>query len=150
MMDFEFTAKAFKEIEKVLETKFAKRGNQYRAVLLNPAEGRKLSIEIYPNITIGSKKGNLVSIFTPSTHVQLHFCTGYVASDILGEVTFFAEYKDRISGIVVEKQAACSTFTNVDNNLLSGDFEKLAPEVMLSGIALSLTEPLLEKNKKQE
>ncbi|MBN2424110.1 MAG: hypothetical protein JXR46_15980 [Calditrichaceae bacterium] len=150
MMDFEFTAKAFKEIEKVLETKFAKRGNQYRAILLNPAEGRKLSIEIYPNIAIGSKKGNLVSIFTPSSHVQLHFCTGYVASDILGEVTFFAEYKDRISGIVVEKQAACSTFTNVDNNLLSGDFEKLAPEVMLSGIALSLTEPLLEKNKKQE
>lgn len=149
-MDFEFTAKAFKEIEKVLETKFAKRGNQYRAILLNPAEGRKLSIEIYPNIAIGSKKGNLVSIFTPSSHVQLHFCTGYVASDILGEVTFFAEYKDRISGIVVEKQAACSTFTNVDNNLLSGDFEKLAPEVMLSGIALSLTEPLLEKNKKQE
>jgi hypothetical protein len=109
-----------------------------------------LSIEIYPNIAIGSKKGNLVSIFTSASHVQLHFCTGYVASDILGEVTFFAENHKRLSGIVVEKQAACSTFTNVDSSLLSGDFEQLAPEVMLSGIALSLTEPLLNKNDKEE
>jgi hypothetical protein len=149
-MGFEFSARAFKEIERVLETKFAKRGNQYRAVLLNPPEGRKLSIEIYPDIAIGKKKGNLVSIFTPSSHIQLHFCGGFVASDVLGEVTFFAEHNGRLSGIVVEKQAACSTFTNVETSLLSGDFEKLAPEVMLSGIALSLTEPLLAKKVKQK
>ena len=62
-------------------------------------------------------------------------------------MTFFGEYEGRLSGIVIEKQAACSTFTNVDSGLLSGDFEKLAPEVMLSGIALSLAEPLLEKKK---
>jgi hypothetical protein len=88
-MGFEFSARAFKEIERVLETKFAKRGNQYRAVLLNPPEGRKLSIEIYPDIAIGKKKGNLVSIFTPSSHIQLHFCGGFVASDVLGEGNFF-------------------------------------------------------------
>lgn len=145
-MKFKFNDKAFQEIEKVLETKFAKRGDQYRAVLLNTQQNRKLSIEIYPDLQIGDKKGNLVSIYTPASHVQLHFCTGYVASDVLGEVTFFAEYSGRLSGIVVEKQAGCSTFTNVDSGLLSGDFEKLAPEVMLSGIALSLTEPLLDKN----
>ena len=143
-MKFKFTDKSFAEIEKVLETKFAKRAGQYRAVLLNSAQGRKLSIEIYPDIPIGDKKGNLVSIFTPSAHIQLHFCTGYVASDMLGEVTFFGEYQDRLSGIIVEKQAAYSAFTNVDSKLLSGDFTKLAPEVMLSGIALSLAEPLLD------
>ena len=103
-------------------------------------------MEIYVDLNIGDKKGNLVSIFTPNSHIQLHFCDGYVASDILGEVTFFGQHAGRLSGIVIEKQAACSTFTNVDANLLSGDFEKLAPEVMLSGIALSLTEPLLEKD----
>lgn len=146
-MKFSFTDKGFREIEQVLETKFAKRGEQYRAVLLNSEQGRKLSIEIYPDIQIGEKKGNLISVFTASAHIQLHFCTGFVASDVLGEVTFFGEYKERISGIVIEKQAACSTFTNVDAEVLSGDFEKLAPEVMLSGIALSLAEPLLEKKK---
>ncbi len=143
-MKFKFEAKNLAEIGEVLETKFAKRGNQYRAVLLNTTEHRKLSIEIYSGIKIGKKTGNLVSIYTSNAHAQLHFCEGYVASDVLGEVTFFAEYNGRLSGIVVEKQAACSIFTNVDRGLLSGDFEKLAPEVMLSGIALSLTEPLLE------
>ena len=146
-MIFKFTEESFAEIEKVLDTKFAKRGDQYRAVLLNTEQGRKLSIEIYPEIPIGEKSGNLVSIYTPSAHIQLHYCTGFVASDFLGEVTFFGEHNGRISGIVVEKQAACSAFTNVDAGLLSGDFEKLAPEVMLSGIALSLAEPLLEKNR---
>lgn len=149
-MKFKFTDNDFEEIGKVLGTKFAKRENQYRAVLLNTDLGRKLTIEIYPDLNIGEKKGNLVSIFTPNSHVQLHFCDGFVASDILGEVTFFGAHADRLSGIVVEKQAACSTFTNVDAKLLSGDFETLAPEVMLSGIALSLTEPLLNKDKEQD
>ena len=143
-MSFKFTPEKFIEIEEVLDTKFVKRKDQYRAVLLNTEKGRKLTIEIYPDINIGEKKGNLVSIFTPYTHSQLHFCSGFVASDVLEEVTFFAEFKGHVSGVIVERQAGCSIFTNVDTKLLSGDFTKLAPEVMLSGIALSLTEPLLE------
>ncbi|MBD3224918.1 MAG: hypothetical protein GF313_09320 [Caldithrix sp.] len=148
-MEFKFTKDKLNEIENVLDTKFAKRGNQYRAVLLDKEEGRKLTIEIYPDIPIGKKNGNLVSIYTSNAHIQLHFCAGVVASDVLGEVTFFAQYGERLSGVVVEKRAACSVFTNVDSELLSGDFEKLAPEVMLSGIALSLTEPLLDKDKEE-
>jgi hypothetical protein len=108
-----------------------------------------LTIEIYSDIPIGNKKGNLISIFTPNAHIQLHYCTGYVASDVLGEVTFIGEHGGRLSGVIIEKQAACSTFTNVDTELLSGDFTTLAPEVMLSGIALSLAEPLLERNKEE-
>lgn len=146
-MNFKFTAAAFHEIEQVLETKFARRGDQYRAVLLNTEHGRKLSIEIYPELKIGEEKGNLISVFTSNAHIQLHFCTGFVASEVLGEVTFFGQQNDRLSGIVIEKQAACSSFSNVNASLLSGDFEKLAPEVMLSGIALSLAEPLLDKQK---
>lgn len=148
-MSFKFTSEKFRELEKVLDTKFAKRNNQYRAVLLNKELGRKLTIEIYPDIKIGEKSGNLVSIFTPYTHSQLHFCNGFVASDVLEEVTFFAEFEGHLSGVIVERQAGCSIFANVDSNLLSGDFTKLAPEVMLSGIALSLTEPLLEHKSKE-
>ena len=148
-MSFNFNKENFAEIEKVLQTKFAQRGNQYRAVLMDSEKDRRLSIEIYPQMSIGDKKGNLVSVFTPSSHIQLHFCSGFVASELLGEVTFFAEHEGRLSGLVIEKQAACSVFTNVDKSLLSGDFEKLAPEVMLSGIALSLTEPLLDKTDAQ-
>ena len=86
-MKYKFTDAVFQELERVLETKFAKRGTQYRAVLLNSDEGRQLSIEIHPDLQMGEEKGNLISIFTSNSHIQLHFCTGVVASDILGEVT---------------------------------------------------------------
>jgi hypothetical protein len=143
-MKFKFTDARIAEIEKVLNTKFAKRSNQYRALLQDKEQGRRLTLEIYPDIAIGTGKGNLVNVFTPSAHVQLHFCTGFVASDVLGEVVFIGENAGRLSGIIVEKAAACSVYSNVDSSLLTGDFTKLGPEVMLSGIALSLAEHLLE------
>ena len=36
-------------------------------------------------------------------------------------------------------------YANVDRTLVSGDFTQLGPEVMLSGIALSLTDTILEQ-----
>ena len=145
-MKLKISDKNISEIEKVLDTKFTKRGDQYRAVLENAEQKRKLTLEIYPEIPIGDKTGNLVSVFTTSAHAQLHFCTGYVASEVLGEVVFIGEHSGRVSGIIVEKAAACSIYSNIDSGLLSSDFTKLGPEVMLSGIALSLAEHLLDEN----
>jgi hypothetical protein len=145
-MKLKFTEQKIAEIEKALETTFTKRGDQFRAVLENTEQNRKLTLEIYSEISIGTKTGNLISIFTSSAHAQLHFCTGYVASDVLGEVVFIGEHNGRVSGIIVEKAAACSIYSNVDASLLSSDFTKLGPEVMVSGVALSLAEHLLEEN----
>jgi hypothetical protein len=147
-MKFKFTEKKMAEIEKVLNTKFSRRGNQYRTILENEQQNRKLTLEIYIDIPIGAKKGNLVSVYTPSAHAQIHFCSGFVASDMLGEVTFIGEHGGHISGIIIEKDAAFSNYSNVDANLLSEDFTQLGPEVMLSGIALSLAEHLLEESSK--
>jgi hypothetical protein len=74
---------------------------------------------------------------------------------MLGEVTFVAEHRGKICGLIIEKEAGCSLFANVDAKVLSGDFTNLGPEVMLTGIALSLTEGLLpdgkgNKGKKQK
>lgn len=145
-MKFKITNENIEEIEKVLQTKFTKRGDQYRAILENKEQNRKLTLEIYSEIPIGGRTGNMVSVFTASAHAQLHFCTGYVASDVLGEVVFIGDHKGHLSGIIVEKAAACSIYSNVESALLSSDFTKLGPEVMLSGIALSLAEHLLEEN----
>jgi hypothetical protein len=147
-MKFKFTAQRIAEIEKVLKTKFMKRGNQYRTLLQDPEQGRRLTLEIYPEIAIGAKQGTVVNVFTPSAHAQLQFCTGFVASEVLGEVVFIGEYNGRLSGIIVEKAAACSVYSNIDSALLTADFTRLGPEVMLSGIALSLAEHLLEKKSR--
>ena len=60
---------------------------------------------------------------------------------------YTAEAGGKISGLIVEKEGACSLYSNVDRGMLSGDFTKLGPEVMLSGIALSLTELMLDEGE---
>ena len=149
-MSFHFTKEDFKRIEKVLSQSFEKSDTSVRMVLENQAENRKVSIEIFPDIKIGHQTGNLISVYTNATHLQLHFCSGYVVSEMLGEVTFVGEHNGRLSGLIIEKGAACSFYANVDTSLLSGDFTKLGPEIMLSGIALSLAEDLLSEEDKDK
>ena len=143
MKDFQFTSKDIETISKVLAAEPVKRVDNYRFVLENKQEQRKLSLEIYPNIPIGAEVGNLISIYTINSHIQLHFCTGFVPSESLGEVIFISENQGSISGVIVEKGAGCSVYANLDRSILSGDFTKMAPEVMLSGIAMSVAEHLI-------
>ena len=46
------------------------------------------------------------------------------------------------SGLVVEREAACSLYANVDDRLLSTDFTQLPPEMIMSSVALSMGETL--------
>jgi hypothetical protein len=144
-MAFSFTASDFRKLSKVLGVPAKHKGNNVRFEIVGPAPHRSLSLEIYPNIVIGKRRGNLVSVYTPNTHLQLHFCSGYVVSSLLNEVTFVSEALGKLSGLIVEKEGGCSLYAHVDRSILSGDFTRLGPEVMLSGIALSLTESILPK-----
>ncbi|MFQ5584159.1 MAG: hypothetical protein ACE5GL_06975 [Calditrichia bacterium] len=147
MKEFHFTEKDVKTISKVLEVEPVKRVDNYRFVLENVPEKRKLSLEIYPDIPIGAHQGNLISVYTMNSHIQLHFCTGYVPSESLGEVIFIGENRGHVSGLIVEKGAGCSIYANLDSRILSGDFTQMAPEVMLSGIALSIAEHLIPESE---
>ncbi|MBD3404028.1 hypothetical protein GF420_14140 [candidate division GN15 bacterium] len=132
--------------------------DHYRLKVTNAEEKRILVLEIYPETQLGRRRGMLVVVYTGNSHLQLHNCTGYVVSEELGEVTFVAEKRDRLSGLVVERGAACSLYAGLDRDLISSDFTQLGVEVMLSGVALSLTEEILgpiegsdtEENPNQE
>jgi hypothetical protein len=141
-----FTEAVMIKIAKLLQCEWKFRGNNYRLTLEDAANDRKLSLEIYPEIPIGDKNGNLISVYTANTHLQLHFCTGFVLSEMLGEIIFYAEDRGKVTGLIVEREVGCSMFANVDSAVLSGDFTNLGPEVMLSGIALSLTEHVLDSS----
>jgi hypothetical protein len=143
LTELEFKDTDIKKIGQILGVAAKHRGSNYRYELENRSLNRKLALEIYPNIHIGHRKGNLISVYTPTAHLQLHFCTGYVVSKLLGEITFVAEVEGKLSGLTVEREGGCSLYANVDREILSGDFTALGPEVMLSGIALSLTENIL-------
>lgn len=149
-MAFEFKRKDINNLMQVLAIKPKRIGNSVRFEIENKRQQRRLAVEIYSNIAIGTRKGNLISVYTPTAHLQLHFCTGYVISKMLGEITFVGESDGKLSGLTIEREGGCSLYANVDRNILSGDFTKLGPEVMLSGIALSLAETILppQENKK--
>jgi hypothetical protein len=134
-------------LSKVLGVKPKITKNNVRFELENREHKRKLALEIYSDIRIGSQQGNLVSVYTPNSHLQLHFCSGFVVSKMLNEITFVGEHNGKLSGLIVEKEAGCSLYANVDRHILSGDFTQLGPEVMLSSIALSLTENILPSKK---
>jgi hypothetical protein len=147
-------AQVFKEtdirkLETVLGVTAKRHGASYRFELGGKDAGRQLALEIYPDIAIGKDRGNLISVYTQSAHLQLHFCSGYVLSAMLGEVTFVGEWEGRLSGLIVEKEGGCSLYANVNRSLLSGDFTQLGPEVMLSGIALSLTDGILKDSSRK-
>jgi hypothetical protein len=147
-----FSPSAIKRLETLFGVVARSMGTNYRFEIVAQESGgtavRKLALEIYPDIRIGRKKGNLVSVYTEAAHLQMHFCSGFVISEDLGEATFVGEHRGKLSGLIVERTAGCSLFANVDRAILSGDFTQLAPEVMMSGVALSLTEPVLEAEKK--
>ena len=146
-MKFDFKESDFKKLSRVLGVPAKHKGNNIRYEIENKSTQRKLAVEIYPNIRIGRRTGNLVSVYTPSAHLQLHFCSGYIVSEMLNEVTFIGESGGKLCGLIIEKEGGCSLYANVDSEILSGDFTQLGPEVMLSGIALSLTETILPEKK---
>lgn len=134
-----------KKIQRVLSATVKTSGNSVRFEVAAGQPGRSLALEVYPHLTIGERQGSLVTVYTANAHLQLHFCTGFVASELLGEVTFVGESDGKLSGLTIEREGGCSLYANVDRSMLSGDFTKLGPEVMLSGVALSLAEELMSK-----
>jgi len=143
-MSFEFKPSDISKLTKAFGVPATRKGSNIRFELPGKDPARQLALEIFSGIPIGNKKGNLISVYTPSAHLQLHFCSGYVVSEMLGEVTFVGENNGKLSGLIIEKEGGCSLYANVDRSLLSGDFTQLGPEVMLSGIALSLTDGILD------
>lgn len=142
-MEFRIAEKDIKKIGETLGIPAKHRGNNYRFEVVNKSAQRNLALEIYPDIVIGKRRGILISVYTATAHLQLHFCTGFVVSKLLGEITFVGESDGKLSGLTIEREGGCSLYANVDRAILSGDFTTLGPEVMLSGIALSLTESIL-------
>jgi hypothetical protein len=147
-MSYKFTKKDFKKIAKALSAKDPIiEHNHARIEIEDIISGRKVALEIYPELEIGDRVGNLVQIFTPLGLLQLHFCTDYVVSEELGEVILFAENGSKISGVVLAKDAGVTIYSNVDKSLLSKDPFKLAGEVIGCAMQLALTEHKLAEIK---
>ena len=140
-MIHEFTKDNIEAIGKVLECTPKPLGNDvFRFELTDAENHHKLALEIHLGLEIEGDRMNMVSVYASNTFLQLHNCTAVIARDILKQVTFFGKQGGITSGLIVEQGAGCSLYANVDDSVLSGDFTKLPEDVMMCGVALSLTE----------
>ena len=146
-MSFSFSKDDLERIAAVLDTQPKHDNKLVRFELVHKESGRQLSLEILTDLEMPDKlaegqPNNLVSVVTQDSFIQLQGCTGFISSQELGEVIFVARASGRTSGLVVEREVFSSLYANVDERLLSTDFEKLPPEMIMSSVALSLTETL--------
>jgi len=145
-MAFSFSEADLKRISNVLGVSPKTDGGLTRFELKDEASGRHLALEILNGLElpegVEEAGSTLVSVYAPASFLQLQDCTGFIASEDLGEVIFFARRNGRTSGLVVEREVGCSLYANVDERLLSTDFTQLPPELIMSSVALSMTETL--------
>ncbi len=146
-MHFSFSDEDFDRIADVLGVEGRKDGSVIRYLLKNEEEGREIQLEIawslaLPEALKEEKVDNLVTVMAPCSLLQLQGCTRFIASKELGEVIFFARRAGVTNGLVVERNVGCSLYANFDQRLLSSDFTQLAPDLIMSTVALSIAEPL--------
>lgn len=126
----------------LFQTEAKSNGNTMRFEIKDSETQRKLALEIHFDIDVEDGITNMISVYTQSAFLQLHNCTGFITSDLLEQVTFFGKQNGLTTGLIVEKQAGCSLYANVNDAILKGDFTKLPPELMMCSVALSLTDTI--------
>jgi len=146
-MAFAFSDSDIERIASVLNVTPKRDGSLARFELHDESSGRRVSLEIKMSLDLPAElatdqPANLVSIYAASSFLQLQGCTGFIASQELGEVLFVAKRSGSVNGLVIEREAAASLYANVDERLLSTDFTRLPPEMIMSSVALSMTESL--------
>lgn len=140
-MIHDFTTENIEEIADVLGAKYKTIGDDiFRFELFNQEENRKLAFEIHIGVQTSNNRMNMVSVYCGGTFMQLHNCTAFIASKMLKQVTFFGKQEGLTSGLIIEDTAGCSLYSNVGDEVLKGDFTELPEDLMMCGVALSLTE----------
>ncbi len=147
-MAFRFEQNDIERIGEVLESEPKQDASGVRFDLTDESSGRSLALEIRPSIRLPDVSDEdsyaLVSVYAASSFLQLQNCTGYIASSELGEVIFFGKQAGVTNGLVVEREAGCSLYANVDDRLLSADFTRLPPELIMCSVALSMSDTLFD------
>jgi hypothetical protein len=136
----DFSTENIDAVAEVLGAKIKRIGNMIRLEIESANGASKAAAEFHFNLEVNGISTNVVSVYSHNSFMQLHNCNGFLASDLLNQVTFFGRNNDTISGLIIDREASCSFYANVSEQLLNCDFTTLPTEVMMCSIALSLTD----------
>jgi hypothetical protein len=128
-MPFTFSDSELQRVADALGVAAKRDGSTHRFELSDAASGRRLVLEIQAEVALPfdaqDQPRGLVSVYGMNSFLQLQGVTGMIASEDLGEVIFFARRGGATSGLVVERGAGCSLYSNVDERMLAADFTQL-------------------------
>jgi hypothetical protein len=142
-MAFLFTDEDIRRIAETLGGEPQTTGDETSIWLTNPVSRQSLTVNLHNNVQLGKDRtGALVVAQTQHGYFELHDCSGFMVFEP-DEVIFIGSEGDYISSIVVGGQCTCSMFVNIRREILSTDFTRLDPRVLMSAMQLSLTEDIL-------
>lgn len=142
-MAFLFTDEDIKRIAETLGGEPQTTGDETSIWLTNPVSRQSLTVNLHNNVQLGKDRtGALVVAQTQHGYFELHDCSGFMVFEP-DEVIFIGSEGEYISSIVVGGQCTCSMFVNIRREILSTDFTRLDPRVLMSAMQLSLTEDIL-------
>jgi hypothetical protein len=136
----DFSTENVDAVAEVLGARTKRVGNMIRLEIESANGVSKVAVEFHFDLEVNGFSMNVVSVYSHNTFLQLHNCNGFLASDLLNQVTFFGRSGGNISGLIIDREASCSFYANVKEQLLNCDFTTLPTEVMMCSIALSLTD----------
>lgn len=140
-MIHKFTEANIEEISHVLGTEGKQNGKVFRfSIAPEEGAGSKTVLEVHVGVDVEGVSTNVVSVYAHNAFLQLQNCTAFIPSKTLRQVTFFGKMGGQTSGLILERGGAVSLYANVEDALLNSDFTTLPPEIMMSTVALSLTE----------
>ena len=142
-MAFSFSSDDIRRITETLGGEPQTSGEETSVRITNPASRQSLSVSIHNDVELGrDHRGALVVAQTQHGYFELHDCAGFMIFEP-DEVIFISTNGEHISSIVVGRQCTCSMFVNIRREILTTDFTRLDPRVLMSAMQLSLTEEIL-------
>ncbi len=143
VMAYTFTNNDIEQISSVLCCRPKEFENSWSWALSASDASKMLIFSVHNDVNLGKGvTGSMVSAQTQQGYLELHNCKGYLTFEP-DEVIFIAEEANKVSSLIIGKNATCSLYSNIDRSILSSDITTLDAAVLMAAMQLSITEEKL-------
>jgi hypothetical protein len=138
-----FEQEDIRKISEILKVEPEFVGGSYILNLFNKDLHQLLFLSINNDIDYeNNEQSSIVSVQTQYGYFELHNCTNYTLFEP-DEVIFINSSEDKVSCLIVSKDANCSMFSDIKRAILKTDISQLNSSVLLAAMQLSLIEKVL-------
>ncbi len=138
-----FGKEDIRKISKILNAEAEFVGGSYIINLFNKELNQLLFLSINSDTDYANDEdSSIISVQTQYGYFELHNCTNYMIFEP-DEVIFISSNEEKVSCLIVSKDANCSMFSDIKRAILNTDISQLDSSVLLAAMQLSLIEKVL-------